>query len=95
MSAVNYSEVIGKLHGLGATGEGALNRIFHLGLDIADFDYGQAMQVAALETELRGCGLSLADRACLALARTRDWPVLTAQRAWTKLNIDIDVRLIR
>ena len=95
MSAVNLSEVMGKLHGLGAPGVEASNRIYHFGIDIVEFHHGHAMHAASLEAELRGRGLSLADRACLALARTRDWPVLTAQRAWAALDLGMEIRLIR
>jgi ribonuclease VapC len=40
-------------------------------------------------------GLSLADRACLALARRLDIPVITADREWAGLDLDITIRLIR
>jgi PIN domain nuclease of toxin-antitoxin system len=39
--------------------------------------------------------LSLADRACLALAERERLPVLTADRHWGSLDLGIDVRLIR
>jgi PIN domain nuclease of toxin-antitoxin system len=40
-------------------------------------------------------GLSLGDRACLALARVRNVPALTADRVWEKLQIDATLQLIR
>lgn len=41
------------------------------------------------------CCLSLGDRACLALARTRGVPAMTSDRTWTQLQIGIEIRLIR
>jgi ribonuclease VapC len=40
---------------------------------------------ADLRARTKHLGLSLGDRACLAAARSRDLPVLTADRAWAKL----------
>jgi PIN domain nuclease of toxin-antitoxin system len=39
--------------------------------------------------------LSLGDRACLALARRRNVPALTADHAWTEVRLDVAVQLIR
>ena len=55
----------------------------------------QALSAAALLPQTRRLGLSLGDRACLALARTRGKPAVTADRAWAELDVDITVRLIR
>jgi PIN domain nuclease of toxin-antitoxin system len=43
----------------------------------------------------RGLGLSLADRACLALAIERGAAVLTADRTWAELDLGIEIRLVR
>ena len=40
-------------------------------------------------------GLSLGDRACLALALRLDLPVMTADRVWGKLQMGVEVQLIR
>jgi ribonuclease VapC len=40
-------------------------------------------------------GLSLGDRACLALARLRDLPAVTADRAWAKLDLGIPIEVVR
>jgi PIN domain nuclease of toxin-antitoxin system len=44
---------------------------------------------------LQPFGLSLADRACLALAKQRGLPVLTADRIWQTLDLGVAVVLIR
>jgi PIN domain nuclease of toxin-antitoxin system len=43
----------------------------------------------------RRAGLSFGDRACLALALIHGLPVLTADRAWAKVDVGVEVRLIR
>jgi len=43
----------------------------------------------------RSAGLSLADRACLALALRLGYGVLTADRQWSNLDIGLEVKLIR
>jgi PIN domain nuclease of toxin-antitoxin system len=40
-------------------------------------------------------GLSLGDRACLALARLRNLPAVTADRAWAKLDLAIPIEVVR
>ena len=55
----------------------------------------QAYIAASLRPATRAKGLSLGDRACLALAIERGVPALTADRAWMELDVGVDVRLIR
>jgi ribonuclease VapC len=43
----------------------------------------------------RFAGLSLADRACLAVARRLGTSALTADHAWRGLALDIDIHPIR
>jgi PIN domain nuclease of toxin-antitoxin system len=64
-----------------------------LGLAIVPFDVDDAEQAARLWTP--GSGLSLADRACLALGLRHGVPVLTADRAWAQVTRNVDVRVIR
>ena len=55
----------------------------------------QAETAARLWSRTRNHGLSLADRACLALAMDKTLPVLTADRAWSELDLDIEIQVIR
>ena len=51
--------------------------------------------LARLRSVTRGAGLSLGDRACLALGDRLGCPVITADRAWASLDIGIEIVLIR
>ena len=62
---------------------------------IAPFDADLAFACAALRSPTRHLGLSLGDRACLALARRVGAPALTADRAWADLDVGVEIRLIR
>ncbi len=53
------------------------------------------VEIARLRPLTKAHGLSLADRACLALAKRLDIPVVTADRNWRDLNLGITVQLIR
>lgn len=55
------------------------------GIEIAPFDQHQAVTAGQLASVTRKAGLSLGDRSCLALARTRDAEVLTADRPWEQV----------
>ncbi len=54
-----------------------------------------SLEAARLRPITRPLGLSLGDRACLALARRLRLPVLTADQIWAQLRLDLDIRLVR
>ena len=97
LSAVNMSETMTKLIEYGLTVEQASRQIDRLELKIHEFDAEQAVGAAALRKATKRLGLSLGDRACLALGRVLGLPVLTAdQRMAESMDIiGIDIRLIR
>jgi PIN domain nuclease of toxin-antitoxin system len=66
-----------------------------MALEIVPFDQAQALRTGLLRSHTRHMGLSLGDRACLALAEHLAVPAFTADRIWQSLNIGIEVRLIR
>lgn len=97
ISSVNLVEVASRLIDGGLSPEEAEEDLAALELTVIDFDQAQAIAAARLRALTRHAGLSLGDRACLALARVRGVPVLTADRAWAALAeaIDVEVELIR
>ena len=75
--------------------EGMQQEFMEVGVTFEPFTPEQAETAARLYTQTRNHGLSLADRACLALALDKGWPVMTADRAWAGLDLAIEVEVIR
>ena len=92
---VNYAEVVSKLVELGSSYQDADNAVQKLAVPVIDFDLSLARRTGALRGQTKDRGLSLADRACLALAERQQTTVLTADRRWLGAVPDIDVQLIR
>lgn len=86
MSSVNLAEALAKMTEWGITLENAQNAISGLGIEIVDFDAVQAARSAGLRRQTRDAGLSLGDRACLALALHRQTTVMTTDKAWLRLD---------
>ena len=63
-------------------------------ITVEPFTTADSIETACLRPLTRSAGLSLADRACLALARRLSTPVLTADQAWIGLAPDVDVHPI-
>ncbi len=100
ISAANWAEVLSRLAGEGkdpdeASAELAERGVLHSSLTVHPLDEAQARRIAALRPITRDFGLSLADRACLALAEVLELPAFTADRAWDGLDLDLQIRLIR
>lgn len=64
-------------------------------LVVQPFHQAQAITTGLLVAKTRRRGLSLADRACLALAMELGMPVLTGDRVWRDLDIGVEVQLFR
>ena len=94
-SAVNLAEVQTKLVGRGWTSDQAWEDATSPVREVVPFDEGQARIAGDLVIQTRHLGLSLGDRACLALALALKVPVYTAEREWKKLNVGVRVHVIR
>ncbi len=95
ISAVNLAEVVSRLSAVGMPENGIRETLSLLGLEVIPFDEDQAFQAGLLYPPAQDYGLSLGDRACLALARATSTIAVTADRAWANLGIGIEVKLIR
>ena len=66
------------------------------GLALETHSFGRELAFqAGLPRPSRSRGLSLGDRACLALGQQLALPVLTANRAWEGLDLETEVKLVR
>ncbi len=95
IGAVNLAEVVAKLQERGAPDENIDRNIARLGLPVIAFDEAQAMAAGKLRARTRTLGLSLGDRACLALAMARGLPAVTMDRGWATLDIAVEVIVAR
>lgn len=95
ISAVNITEVLQRLEEEGIGSEDALNLLGRLEVEIVPFTLDQARIAAELRRPTKHRGLSLGDRACLALTRERGSVVLTSDTAWDGLDVGIEIQLIR
>ncbi len=95
ISAVNWCEVAQKIAEKDLDASQARRLLGDLGLVIEPFSPEQAELTASLWTRTRNLGLSLADRACLALAMDKELPAITADRAWAAVELDVEIEVIR
>jgi ribonuclease VapC len=93
--AVNLAETLSKLCDEGHDPEEVMDRIGALPFDVVPFDEADDIESALLRATTATVGLSLGDRACLAVARRLGRRVLTTDRAWLGLVPGLDVELIR
>ncbi len=94
ISSVNLAEIVTKLVERGASEDIIRNSLALIDLEVAPFTESQAKICGELRLPTRSRGLSLGDRACLALARERGLHALTADAAWVGA-CDVQVALIR
>ena len=96
LSSVNAGEVVARLQQEGWTAAETSGILVEMGLAIAPFDWKTALLSGLYRAPTRPFGLGLGDRACLATGQRLGLPVLTADRAWTKLNLrGVTIRCIR
>lgn len=95
ISAVNLSEVVAKLAERGVPLDAIQESLVELDLDVRDFTTAQALRAGALRPATRAKGLSLGDRACLALAAELNAIALTTDTVWMELDVGIGVELAR
>jgi ribonuclease VapC len=94
VSVVNWAEALSKVAADGDDPQ-AVAVGFEGTLIFEPLTETDCIEIARLRPITKARGLSLADRACLALAKRLDIPVLTADRDWSDLDLGIAVQLIR
>ena len=94
-STVNLAEVQTKLVNAGWSPAQAWEDATSPVREIISFDSKQARIAGDLALDTKHLGLSLGDRACLALGLELDAPVYTTKRIWKQLKLDVGVHVIR
>ncbi len=95
LSTVNLAEVIGRFARDGHNPSEVLQRLSRTSIELVPFLAEDAALTALLMRSTHEFGLSLGDRACLALGLARRIPVYTADRAWHNVQIDVEIAVIR
>lgn len=95
VSTVNLAEIQTMMVRRGVGPADAWARAILPAGEIVPFTQEQARVAGSLVVQTRPLGLSLADRACLALALDMKARVYTADRSWKKLNLGVSIHLIR
>ena len=94
-STVNLAEVHSKLVARGLDPDDAWDAALSPIREAVPFVSEHARVAGNLVTHTRGLGLSLGDRACLALGLVLNAPVYTADRSWKKLKVALRIYSIR
>ena len=95
ISTVNWAEVVGKAHAAHVDTVGLLQDLGTLGLSLLPFSAQQAELAGRLVEHTRPLGLSLGDRACIALAIDRGEKIYTADRIWSTLALGVAIETVR
>jgi|HubBroStandDraft_1064217.scaffolds.fasta_scaffold00507_20 ribonuclease VapC len=94
-STVNLAEVQTKLVSAGGNPDEAWEDTISPIREVAPFTEEQARVAGSLVAQTRALGLSLGDRACLALGLALKAPVYTADKSWKKLKLGVRIHVIR
>lgn len=95
MTSVNWAEVVQKALSAGVDVAGMREELQVLGMLVEPFLAVDGEKAGELWTLTRELGLSLGDRACLSLGLRLDLPVVSCDRAWAELPLELEVRLLR
>jgi PIN domain nuclease of toxin-antitoxin system len=96
ISTVNLAEVLQKAAQNGVRPRAVQELMEQVELGVVPFDDSMALAAAELWSTTKHKGLSLADRACLALAQAVTGVALTMDRAWAGLEIEgVDIHVVQ
>jgi len=94
-STVNLAEVQTKLVRRGGAPDEAWSDAVSVIRELVAFDEEQARRAGGLVAQTQSLGLSLGDRACLALGVTLRSPIYSADRSWKRLSVGVPIHIIR
>ncbi|HZZ34487.1 MAG TPA: hypothetical protein VFE03_02085 [Caulobacteraceae bacterium] len=84
-----------RLVGEGLSPAEAADFTARLGYEVVPADSGTAVTISTFQHKTRRRGVSLGDQFCLALGIERRVPVLTGEKRWPQLGLDVEIILIR
>ncbi|MCT0200493.1 type II toxin-antitoxin system VapC family toxin [Synechococcus sp. CS-1325] len=94
MASVNWAEVVQKSISAGVDVEGMLEEFQALGVRVEPFLPVDGDKAGRLWASTRQVGLSLGDRACLSLGLRLGLTVVTCDRAWAGLPLDVVIQVV-
>jgi ribonuclease VapC len=94
-STMNLAEVQTKLVNLGSDPDEAWEDALSPIRETTPFTDEHAMIAGSLVSQTRVLGLSLGDRACLAVGLALKAPVYTANKSWKNLKLGLRIHVIR
>lgn len=95
MTSVNWAEVVQKSLSAGVEVQGMRDELQALGMQVEPFLAADGEQAGQLWSLTRQQGLSLGDRACLSLGLRLGLTVVTCDRAWAELALELEVQVLR
>ena len=95
ISTVNLSETIAKSLVKGGSLEVVYAQIQSLNLGVLSFTEEECLIAATFHVTTKDLGISLGDRACLALGCKLQLPVVTAEHRWKDFDSGVELIMIR
>ena len=95
MTSVNWAEVVQKSLSAGVEVQGMREELQALGMQVEPFVAADGERAGQLWPLTRQHGLSVGDRACLSLGLRLGLKVVTCDRAWAELPLELEVQVLR
>lgn len=95
ISSANYAEVVTKLIDINMRESEIRVVLENLEMTINPVDESQAWYTGILRQKTKQYGLSLGDRACIALAESLNLPILTTDKQWDNVDTTIKITQLR
>ncbi len=95
ITVTNLAEVVSKLRQRGMSMAGCRAFVDDLQLTVVTANTEAGLAAGELHAQARWAGLSLADAMCLATAVQLGGTVVTADRAWARLDVGVSIQVIR
>jgi PIN domain nuclease of toxin-antitoxin system len=95
IGATNLAEIVSKLRERGLSLDEVREALGGLNLDVRPLSPAQALIIGDLRPAIRSLGLSLGDRACLALAIDLQAEMLTTDAALASADVGVTITNVR